>query len=48
MAKYSPETKKEKKERLQKSAEGNNANAKQGPKPIHIKFGLNHVTELVE
>merc|ERR1712127_1137670 len=37
LAKYSPETKKEKKDRLQSEAEAKKANA--GPKPIHLKFG---------
>lgn len=44
LAKYSPETRGEKKLRLQKQAEG----AKQAAKPVHVKFGLNHVTTLVE
>ena len=52
LAKYSPETKKDKKVRLQKEAEtkvaDSAAKAKKGPKPIVLKFGLNHVTELVE
>ena len=55
LAKYSPETKKEKKTRLQKEAEvkaGDKKDAKKdvkkGSKPINIKFGLNHVTTLVE
>ena len=52
LAKYSPETKKDKKTRLQKEAETKVAagsdKAKKGPKPIVLKFGLNHVTELVE
>merc|ERR1712127_224753 len=46
LAKYSPETKKEKKDRLQSEAEAKRANA--GPKPIHLKFGLNHITTLCE
>merc|ERR1719454_739016 len=46
LAKYSPETRKEKKDRLQSEAEAKKANA--GPKPIHLKFGLNHVTPLCE
>merc|ERR1711935_631629 len=45
LSKYSPETRKEKKDRL-KAAAGGNANS--GAKPIHVKFGLNHVTTLVE
>merc|ERR1719337_201879 len=45
LAKYSPETRAEKKARLQaKAASKGDA----GPKPLHIKFGLNHVTQLVE
>jgi len=55
LAKYAPETKKEKKTRLQKEAEakaGDKKDAKKdvkkGAKPINIKFGLNHVTTLVE
>ncbi len=50
LAKYSPETKKEKKARLLKEAEGEKGAKKsfKTPKPINIKFGLNHVTELVE
>ena len=54
LAKYSPETKKDKKTRLQKEAEtkaGGKTDAKKGDKkdkPTVLKFGLNHVTELVE
>jgi len=53
LAKYRPETKKEKMSRLKKEAEGKAGKAddkskKAGPKPITIKFGLNHVTQLVE
>ena len=50
LAKYKPETKKEKKVRLQKEAESKatGADAKKTPKPVVIKFGLNHVTTLVE
>jgi large subunit ribosomal protein L7Ae len=51
LSKYSPEDKKTKKERLQKEAEarkGGNKADHIGPKPIHLKFGLNHVTTLVE
>jgi len=43
--KYSPETRKAKNDRL-KAAAG--ADAKAGPKPVLLKFGLNHVTQLVE
>lgn len=50
LAKYSPETKKEKKDRLQKEAEARKGGAKGhvGEKPITLKYGLNHVTNLVE
>jgi len=51
LAKYSPETRKEKKDRLQSLAEarkGGNQAEHVGPKPVHLKFGLNHVTNLVE
>ncbi len=48
-AKYTPETKKDKKVRLQKAAEAKGAkDAKSGPKPVNVKFGLNHITTLVE
>merc|ERR1711976_1091566 len=43
---YSPETRAQKNQRLHKGAETKKANA--GPKPLHLKFGLNHVTTLVE
>lgn len=46
LAKYSPETKQDKKTRLQKVAEA--GGEQKGPKPNLIKFGLNHVTTLVE
>lgn len=52
LEKYSPETRKEKKERLQKEAksevEGKKGKKKQGEKPIDAKCGLNHVTYLIE
>ena len=50
LAKYKPETKKEKKARLQKEAEAKvgGADSKKTAKPVVIKFGLNHVTTLVE
>jgi large subunit ribosomal protein L7Ae len=50
LAKYKPENKKEKKTRLQKEAEAKTggADAKKGAKPFVLKFGLNHVTTLVE
>ena len=41
---YAPETKKEKKERLQKEAK----DKVKGKKPISLKCGLNHVTYLIE
>jgi large subunit ribosomal protein L7Ae len=41
-----PETKQEKKLRLKTAAEA--GAAAKTPKPVHIKFGLNHVTTLVE
>ena len=43
-----PETHKEKATRLKSQAEAGAGAAKKGEKPIHIKFGLNHVTTLVE
>jgi large subunit ribosomal protein L7Ae len=57
LSKYTPETKKDKIVRLKKEAETKAAQKKDskskddgkvGPKPILLKFGLNHVTELVE
>ena len=45
LAKYSPETKQDKKERLKKEAESGSGKT---AKPCHLKFGLNHVTTLVE
>ena len=57
LTKYSPETSKDKKARLQKEAEqGVKQSAedkKKGkgfktPKPINVKYGINHVTSLVE
>merc|ERR1711862_786972 len=51
MHKYKPETKKEKKERLTaiaaKRAETGQA-AAAGKKPIVLKYGINHITNLVE
>ena len=48
--KYRPETKAEKKERLrslaQKKTEGGDTAAKK--KPVVIKYGINHVTNLIE
>jgi large subunit ribosomal protein L7Ae len=46
LAKYSPETRAEKKGRLAQAAA--DKSAEKGAKPVHIKFGLNHVTQLVE
>ena len=45
LAKYVPETHKEKATRLKAQAE---SGAKAGDKPMHLKFGLNHVTTLIE
>jgi len=47
---YRPETKEEKKKRLTEAAkqEVKQGEAKTGPKPLLIKHGINHVTELVE
>ena len=52
---YSPETRAQKKARLQKEAEASSkphkdekGNTHATPKPQHLKFGLNHVTYLVE
>jgi large subunit ribosomal protein L7Ae len=45
-SRYKPETKQEKKLRLKKAAE--NGGAGKTAKPIHVKFGLNHITDLVE
>ena len=48
--KYRPETRAEKKERLrslaQKKTEGGDATSKK--KPITLKYGINHVTNLIE
>jgi len=50
MGRYRPETRAEKKTRLVEAAtkDAANADVKSGKKPKVIKFGLNHVTELVE
>jgi len=50
MSKYRPESAAEKKERLVKAAEAESKNedAKAGSKPKHIKYGLNHITTLIE
>lgn len=42
LKKYSPETRKEKINRLKKE------NPQEGPKPVLLKFGLNHVVSLIE
>jgi len=46
LTKYSPETRKAKNDRLKAIADGGDAKA--GAKPVLLKFGLNHVTQLVE
>ena len=46
LTKYSPETRQDKKERLKKEAESGGEH--KTAKPVHLKFGLNHVTTLVE
>jgi len=54
LSKYTPETRKDKKDRLKKEAEEAKKDKKgdkkgfKTPKPLNIKYGLNHVTELVE
>jgi large subunit ribosomal protein L7Ae len=50
LANYRPESKDEKKKRLSAAAEAEvkDQSVKQGTKPIFIKYGLNHVTDLVE
>ena len=50
LKKYAPETAKDKKVRLQKQAETRDKGKEghSGPKPNHIKYGLNHITNLVE
>jgi large subunit ribosomal protein L7Ae len=48
---YKPETRAAKKERLQSEAEARKGGNKAefiGPKPVVLKYGLNHVTTLVE
>ena len=47
MEKYSPETRKEKQERLRTAAKTTDKK-ETSAKPINLKFGLNHVTYLVE
>merc|ERR1711957_484486 len=48
MSKYRPESSIEKKERLVKVAQAKQQNVKQGTKPKNIKYGLNHITNLIE
>jgi large subunit ribosomal protein L7Ae len=50
IGKYRPESAAEKKKRLVESAEAESKNqdVKQGSKPKNIKYGLNHITTLVE
>jgi large subunit ribosomal protein L7Ae len=50
LSKYTPETKQEKRQRLKEEANNKNEKKEQkdSDKPMHIKFGLNHVTTLVE
>ena len=48
MAKYSPETRKQKAERLKNMAKTKNNKERTGEKPCTLKFGLNHVTYLIE
>jgi large subunit ribosomal protein L7Ae len=51
LKKYSPETRQQKAARLRKAAQEkvqDSKNKKTGDKPISLKYGLNHVTYLVE
>lgn len=50
LSKYRPESNVEKKARLVATAgaEAKSQDVKQGSKPKHIKYGLNHITDLVE
>lgn len=50
LSKYRPETKKEKKQRLYEAAKNqvSEADQKSGDKPKVLKFGLKHVTQLIE
>jgi len=50
LGKYSPEHRADKKKRLQAEAESKNKDKSGhvGPKPNHLKFGLNHITTLCE
>jgi len=50
LEKYSPETRVEKRARLEKEAEkiAAGGDESQNKKPVVLKFGLNHITELIE
>ena len=50
LQKYSPETRKQKNDRIQQKAkeQAQNSKEKDSSKPTSIKFGLNHVTYLIE
>merc|ERR1719231_1376657 len=50
MSRYRPESAVEKKQRLVETAaaEAKSQDVKEGPKPKHIKYGLNHITQLIE
>jgi large subunit ribosomal protein L7Ae len=50
MSKYAPETKKDKRQRLKEEAKSkaDKKEQKEGDRPLVLKFGLNHVTTLVE
>lgn len=50
LSKYSPETAMEKKQRLVSQAEqaADGKKVDQGPKPIMVKYGINHITALIE
>lgn len=51
LAKYRPETKVEKRARLVAAAKAKTADGKdadKGPKPVVVKYGINHITALVE
>merc|ERR1719171_913713 len=49
LKKYSPETKEQKQQRLLAEAKAKQAGKEaQGKKPIVLKYGLNHVTSLIE
>merc|ERR1719443_286744 len=50
LSNYRPESPTEKKERLRSvaAAEAKSQDVKSGSKPVEVKYGLNHVTELIE